>query len=55
MSVLPKENRPYDPTPEWYRCGKDRSVCERMVAVENVDRNSYCLFQENNGNRKNAD
>jgi len=26
-----------------------------MVAVENVDRNSYCLFQENNGNRKNAD
>lgn len=37
--MLPKENGPYDPTPEWYR-GKDRSVCERMVAVENVDRNN---------------
>jgi len=43
MSVLPKETRPYVPTPEWYR-GKDRSVCERMVAVENVDGNDYRLF-----------
>lgn len=26
MSVLPTKNRPDDPTPEWYRCGK---VCVR--------------------------